>query len=196
MARRRPARPCKPPLFGEGQAAGGGVLDRASRRHRADVLRLAAAQSGRGVDARADGHDEPEGGALHGRDPRLLSAGREPALEGPADDAPQAGPSVRVGRCPRDPEPGRPRLQGPRQYRDVVPRPFTDRTRQGPHARWARRRGGRLDGSGGDRIACSRRSTSACSSCTTSTNRHRWCSRPAGRCRTSGDRSRGTRSGC
>ena len=82
VARGRAARPGQPALLAAGQAAGRGLLDRASGRRRAHVLRVAAAQPGRGVDARADRHDEPAGRALHGRDRRLLSAGGEPAVEG------------------------------------------------------------------------------------------------------------------
>ena len=85
--------------------------------------------------------------SLHGRNPRLLSAGRESALEGTAADAAQAGPRVRPRRRARDPEPGRPRLQGAGEHRHVVPGPAADRARQGAHARRARRGGGRLVGS-------------------------------------------------
>ena len=49
---RRAARPREPALHAEGQAAGRRLLDRASRRRGADVLRLAAAQPDRRVDAR------------------------------------------------------------------------------------------------------------------------------------------------
>ena len=51
-----------------GQAARGDLLDRAPGRRRAHVLRLAAAQPGRRVDARADRHLQPARDALHGRD--------------------------------------------------------------------------------------------------------------------------------
>ena len=59
-------------------------------------------------------HDEPARAALHGRDLRLLPAGRESAVEGAAADAAQAGARVRPGRGAGDAEPGRPRLQGAR----------------------------------------------------------------------------------
>ena len=50
--------------------------------------------------------------ALHGRDLRLLPAGREPAVEAAAADAAQAGARLRPRRGAGDAEPGRPRLQG------------------------------------------------------------------------------------
>ena len=144
---RRAARPREPALYAEGQAAGRHLLDRAPRRRRADVLRLAAAQPDRRVDARPDRNDEPARGHLHGRDHRVLPAGREPAVEGPADDAPQAGARVRPRGRARHAESGRPRLQGPRQHGDVVPRTAADRAGQGAHARRSRGRRGRIDGS-------------------------------------------------
>ena len=63
----------------------------------------------------AVGHDEPARDPLHGRDLRLLPAGREPAVEAAAADAAQAGARLRPGRRAGDAEPGRPRLQGARR---------------------------------------------------------------------------------
>ena len=80
-----------------GQAARRDLLDRAPHRRRADVLRLAAAQPGARLDAHAARHDEPARAALHGRDLRLLPAGRQPAVEDAAADAAQAGARVRLG---------------------------------------------------------------------------------------------------
>ena len=45
------------------------------------------------------GHDEPARDPLHGRDRRLLPAGGEPAVEGAAADAAQAGARVRPRRA-------------------------------------------------------------------------------------------------
>ena len=81
------------------------------------------------------GHDEPAGDPLHGRDRRLLSAGREPAVEGAAADAAEAGARVRPRRRARDAEPGGPRLQGPVEHGHLVPRAAADRARQGARAR-------------------------------------------------------------
>ena len=144
---RRASRPCQPPLHAQGKATGGGLLDRAPGRRRTDVLRVTAAQPDRRLDAWADRNDEPARRDLHGRDPRVLPAGRESAVEGPADDAPQARPRVRARGRARHPESGRPRLQGPRQHGDVVPGAASDRTGQGSHARRSGGRRGRVDGS-------------------------------------------------
>ena len=114
-------------------------VHRPSRRCRADVRRHAPPQSGRGLDAHAERHDEPARDRLHGRDRRLLSTGGESAVEGAAADADETGPRVRH-RCPaRHAEHGRSRLQGPGERRHVVPRASADRARQGPGARRPRR---------------------------------------------------------
>ena len=63
----------------------------------------------------ADRHLQPARDRLHGRDRRLLPAGRESAVEGAAADAAQAGARVRRRRRARHPEPGRSRLQGARR---------------------------------------------------------------------------------
>jgi hypothetical protein len=52
--------------------------------------------------------------AVHGRDRRLLSAGRQSAFEGSAAHAAEAGARLRPWGRARDAEPGGPRLQGPR----------------------------------------------------------------------------------
>ena len=85
---------------------------------------------------------EPARAALHGRDLRLLPAGREPAVEAAAADAAEAGARLRAGRRARHAEPGRPRLQGPVEHRHLVHRPAADRARQGARARRAGGRGG------------------------------------------------------
>ena len=97
------------------EAARGDLLDRASRRRRTDVLRRTAAEPDRRLDARAGRNVEPAGHRLHGRDPRILSADRQSAVEGAAADAAEAGACVRDRRGPRDAEPRRPRLQGARR---------------------------------------------------------------------------------
>ena len=77
----RAARPSTHPAHVCRQAARRDLLDRAPERRRAHVLRLAAAQSDAGMDARAVGHDQPAGAPLHGRDLRLSAARRESAVE-------------------------------------------------------------------------------------------------------------------
>ena len=77
------------------QAAGRGRLDCPSRRHRAHVLRRAAARAGAGVGARPARHDVAARGALHGRAVRLPAADGEPAEQGAAAHAAQAGARLR-----------------------------------------------------------------------------------------------------
>ena len=125
-----------------GQAARRHLLDRASQRRRADVLRLAPAQPGAGLDAHAVRHHEPARAALHGRDLRLLPAGGQSAVEDAAADPAQAGPGLRRGRGAGHAEPGGPRLQGPLQHRHLVHRAPADRARQGARARRPRGRRG------------------------------------------------------
>ena len=95
LARGRAARRRLAPAHGRGEAAHRDLLDRAPLRRGADVLRDAAPEPDAGVDARAVGDDEPAGHPLHGRDRRILPAGRDAAGEGAAADAPEAGPRVR-----------------------------------------------------------------------------------------------------
>ena len=113
----RAARRRQLPAQRRGQAARRDLLDRAPLGRRADVLRDAAPERRAGVDARAVGHDQPARARLHGRDLRLLPAGRRAALEEAAADAAQAGARVRRGRAAGHAEPGRPRLQGPLERR-------------------------------------------------------------------------------
>ena len=119
----------------DGQAAHRDLLDRAPRRRRAHVLRLAAAEPDAGWMRSAVRHDEPARDPLHGRDLRLLPAGGEPAVEAAAAHAAEAGARVRRRRGARDAEPRRPRLQGARERGHVVHRPAADRARQGARAR-------------------------------------------------------------
>ncbi len=85
-------------------------------------------------------HVEPARDGLHGRDLRLLPAGREPAVEGAAAHAAEAGPRRRRRRRAGDAEPGRSRLQGAVEHRHVVAGPPADRSRQGARARRTRER--------------------------------------------------------
>ena len=82
---------------GGGQAARRDLLHRPPRRRRAHVLRHAAAERDARLDARAVRHDQPARAPLHGRDLRLLPAGRESAVEAPAAHPAQAGARVRLG---------------------------------------------------------------------------------------------------
>ena len=176
VARRRAARHRQDALHAGRQAARGDRLDRASVRLGADVLRDAAAQPRRQLDARAVGHVEPARDALHGRGRRLHAAGRQSAVEAGAAAADEAGARLRPRRGAGDAEPGRPRLQGPVERRHVVPRPAADRARQGAAARRARRRAA---GAGRTRSIAARpsascpRCRSARSSCTTCTRTRR-----------------------
>ena len=145
------------------------------------------------LDARADRHVEPARHPLHGRDRRLLPAGREPAVQAAAADAAQTGTRVRprawswprrirstsTTRACRTPARGssggcRPSAtrracstgwRGPPRRRSIAPR----------------------------RIACCRRSASACSCCTTSTRARPSFFRHAGRCRIFAARCRAIR---
>src|SRR5688572_4651450 len=126
MARRRAARPAMPLLFARREAAGFDLFDRPSGRRRADVLRVAADEPDGQLDAEADRDHEPSRDPLHGRDPRLLPAGVEPAVEAAADDAAQTGAGVRTRRRAGNAEPGGPGLQGPGQHRNLVSRPSPD----------------------------------------------------------------------
>ena len=111
------------------QAALRDRLDRALERHGADVLRHAAAQSGRELDAGAIGHDEPARAALHGRSRGLHAAGIESAVEGGDAAVDEAGARLRIGRRARDAKSGRSRLQGIVERRHVVSRTASDGAR-------------------------------------------------------------------
>ena len=102
---------------------------------RAHVLRDAAAERRARLDARAVGHEQPARARLHGRDLRLLPADRRAALEEAAAHAAEAGPRVRRGRGAGDPEPRRPRLQGPLERRDLADRAPADGPGQAARAR-------------------------------------------------------------
>ncbi len=164
LAGRRAARHPEHALHAGRQAAHGDLLDRAPRRLRAHVLRLAAAQPDARLDALATGHEQPARAALHGRDLRLHAADGEAAVEEADADAAQAGPRLRRGRGSGDPESGRSRLQGAVQHRHLVHRPAADRARQDARARRARgRRGGR--GSASTAARWKRRSPDSASAC-------------------------------
>ncbi len=122
-----------------GKAARGRAVDRAPQRRRADVLRLAAAAGGRDVDANAARNLEPARARVHGRGRRLLATDGDASLEEAAADAAQASARVRCRHGAREPEPGRPRLQGAVECGHVVPRPVTNRARQGARDRGPRR---------------------------------------------------------
>ena len=126
----------------DGKAAAVDRVDRAPLRQRADVLRHDPLERGAGLGPDPAGHIEPARRPLHGRDLRLLPPDRQPAVEGADADVAQAGASLRPGGRAGDPEPGRSRLQGALERRDVVPGPLADPARQGSGARGA---GGGLD---------------------------------------------------
>ena len=120
---------------------------------------------------------------LHGRDLRLPPAGGEPAVEGAAADAAQAGAGVRARRacwprrtrstwitrrcrtpargCSAGCRPNATRRACSMDWKGPPPAPAGLRSRERS-------------------TSCCRRSASACSCCTTCTRRRRWCSRRVG----------------
>ena len=131
-------------LHARRQAARGGHFDRAPRRPRADVLRLAAPERAGHLDAGAARHVEPARAGLLRRDLRLPAAGGQPAVQGAAPEAAEAGARVRRGPDPGHAEPCGPRLQGVVELRHLDAGPAADRTRQGPRAGRPRGRGRQL----------------------------------------------------
>ena len=89
-------------------------------------------------------HLEPARAGLLRRDLRLPAAGGQPAVEGAAADAAEAGARVRARPVRGHAESRRPRLQGAVQLRHVDAGATADRARQGARARRARRRGGHV----------------------------------------------------
>ena len=87
LARGRGARRRRAPPHRRGQAARRDLLDRPSLGRRADVLRLAPAERDARLGAEPVRDHQPARHRLHGRDLRLLPAGREPAVEAPAPHA-------------------------------------------------------------------------------------------------------------
>ena len=156
-------------------------VHRPPRRCGAHVLRHAAAERDRGLDAQPVRHVVAAGHPLHGRGVRLPAARRRAAIQGAAADPAEAGPGLRPRRRARHPEPRGPGLQGAVQRGHLVHRPAADRAGPQPGSR-------RPAGRGAHRGArCRRASTrrwrrwaSAPSSCTTCTRRPRCSCRPAG----------------
>ena len=194
LARRGPARSADAVLRRGRPAARLGVLDRPSRRRRADVLRVAADEPDGRVDAPSERHDQPARHPLHGRNPRLLSAGGQPAVEGAAAHAAQAGPRVRPGRAcsPR-------RIRSTsitRAWRTPAPgfsagcRPNGTRPACSTDSKAPR---GGLDRAEADRLL-SALEEAHLPDAQRARRRTRRCSRRAGRCPTCGGRSRATRS--
>ena len=87
LARRRGTRHRSPALRAERPSAGQRDFDRPSRRPGADVLRVAAAERDRRLDAQPARHLEPARARVLRRDLRLSAAGGEPAVETAAADA-------------------------------------------------------------------------------------------------------------
>ena len=127
----------------------------------------------------------------------FLPPTRQPAEQGAAADAAQAGARLRPRLRARDAEPGRPRLQGAGQRRHVVPRPAADRARQGARARRARGRGVGLGPglrSRGARHAAVEPRQARVPAAQRARPARRCCSRRAGRCRICAGRWGATRS--
>ena len=125
------------------------------RHHRPPVGRGAAVRGGPApveghhLDAQAERHHRPAGARLHGRGHGLRPADRGAADQEADHDADEAGARLRRGDGAGDAEPGRHRLQGHLQRRDVDGRAAADRAGQGTAARrdeCGRRRGRRADG--------------------------------------------------
>ena len=167
-----------------------------STAHLADEERAlrdrAPPRQGEDLDAAPGRDDRAARARLHGRDLRLLPAPPgEPAHQAAAADPAQAGARAGRRRRPRHPEPGGPRLQGPRQHGHLDGGDAADAA--GPRA--AARAGSRARGSRPRRWrSCSPRRRSASSCCTTCTARPRASCSRAGRCPTCAGRSRATRS--
>ncbi len=139
LAERRAAGHPAPAVHRGRQAADRRDFDRAPVGPGAHVHRDAAAERSDRVDARPVRHVVVARDPLHGRDLRLLPADCESAVEAADADAAQAGPRVRTGVRARDTEPGRSRLQGPRERGHVDDRPLADRARQAARARRTRK---------------------------------------------------------
>ena len=178
----------------DGPAARVGLLDCPSRRRRAHVLRVAADEPDGRLDAPPERHDQPARHPLHGRDPRLLSAGRQPAVEGAAAHAAQAGAGVRprASCSPRR----TPWISTTRAWRIPAPgfsagcRPNGTRP---ACSTGSKARAGGLDRARG-RSPPLGVEEAHLPDAQRARRRARRCSRPAGRCRTCAGRSRGTRS--
>ena len=134
------ARRAAPAVRDRRQAARQHHFHLAPERRRAHVHRHAGAQRAGRVDAAPERHFQPAGAVLHGRDLRLLSAERKPAVQAADADAPQAGPGLRPGLPAGDAESGRPGLSRPRQRRHLADRSPADRARQGARHRRAHQR--------------------------------------------------------
>ena len=115
---------------------------------RGDSLSLQAGH----LDAAPVGDLGPACPGLHGRDVRLLPADGGTSLEEADPHPAQAGAGLRCRVRRLDPEPGRPRLQGDVQRRNLDDRPTPDRARQGPDPR-GDDLGGRGSGHRSDRPA-------------------------------------------
>ena len=114
-----------------GQAARFDLHHRAPERPGAHVLRHAAAEPDGGLDPDAAGHQQLARPPVHGRDLRLLSAGRRTPAKEPLLTLLKQARAFGLGRRARDAEPRRPGLQRPRQRRNVViGRLQTDRDKQ------------------------------------------------------------------
>ena len=148
----------------------------------AHVLRDAAPERARRLDADAAGHVEPARHPLHGRDLRLPAAGREPALEETAADAAQAGAGLWPRTRARHTESGRPRLQGAVQHRHLVHRPTADGARHGASDGRPRRGRQRELRPAGDGAHAGGPRQSSLPAAQRARGRARRCSRPAGRC--------------
>ena len=133
---RRPAAPVRarrPPPRGRGDH--GPPLRRG-----APVRHVDAPCQARDVDAPSERHERPAGAAVHGRGRRLPAADGQPTDEEADHAADEAGAGLRRRRRAVDAEPGRHRLQGAVQRRDVDDRTAADRSRQAAAARRHERR--------------------------------------------------------
>ena len=124
--------------------------DGAPRRRGAPVRHVDPAQQAGDVDPPPERHHRPARPALHGRGARLPAAERDAADEEADHDADEDRSCVRRRGGAQHPEPGRPRLQGDHERRDLDDRPAPGQARQGPPARRhvGRRRRRRPDGAG------------------------------------------------
>ena len=133
-------------LFTAGrQAADRDHFDRASVGRGAHVLRDAAAQRSRRLDAQPVRHVVAARDSLHGRDLRLLPADRESAVEAADAHAAQAGRARSAwAACSRRRIPVDLDYKGLGERRHLVHRPAADRARQAARARRTGKRRARL----------------------------------------------------
>ena len=137
------ARPRRPPPHRGRTAARRRDLPRAPLRSGATAGGHPRAVAADHLDARPVRHERAARARLSRRGDGLRAADSDAAVEEADPDADEAGPCVRNRHGRRDAEPGRSRLQGDGERRQLVHRPAPDRAGQGACARGPALGGGR-----------------------------------------------------